>query len=260
VTDPVATVFLSYAHADKPLARALKVGLDAQGCRVWIDEGELKIGERLYDSIAAALDQVDFVAALMSPTSIDSNWCQKEISLAMTGEVSKHGVTVLPLRIGDVAVPATLKGKKYLDVDPDDIPAAVDEIMSSIRRYLDPPAPLPPRRRRAAALRTGPSRTVQGPHGPLHIVGVDREGITKPLGDGNRGSALYAVPLELSATPDPIWARLFVQNWDHPSSFSTMHRPGIARVAGNHIVLDGEVVPVLVELEVAVPRLMPASR
>ena len=27
--------------------------------------------------------------------------------------------------------------------------------------------------------------------------------------------------------------------WNHPPSFTTMHRPGIARVAGDRIVLDG---------------------
>ena len=57
--------------------------------------------------------------------------------------------------------------------------------------------------------------------------------------DGSRGSALYAVPFRLSATPDRTWAQLFVRNWDRPPRFTTMHRPGIARVVGDRVVLDG---------------------
>lgn len=240
MTEPEATVFVSYQHTDKPLARAIRAGLDAEGFRVWIDEGELKIGDSLFDSIADALDRVDFVLALMSATSVASDWCQKEISLAMTGEVSRHGVTVMPLRVGNVPVPATLKGKLYLDVDPDDVASAVAKIAQDMRRHLSPPRPLPPRKRAPTKRPAAVGRRV--PHGPLRMVEVDRYAITTPLGDGSRGSRLYAVPIRLSETPDATWAELFVRNWDHPPSFTTMHRPGIARVAGDRIVLDGTTV------------------
>jgi hypothetical protein len=36
----VVPVFLSYAHEDKHLARALAERLELRGCQVWIDEGE----------------------------------------------------------------------------------------------------------------------------------------------------------------------------------------------------------------------------
>jgi hypothetical protein len=73
-------------------------------------------------------------------------------------------------------------------------------------------------------------------------VGVDRDGITAPRNDGTPGSALYSVPLRLSAVPDRAWAELFMRNWDRPPSFSSMHRPGIARVVGDRVVLDGTTV------------------
>lgn len=38
---PSVSCFVSYNHADKPFARALRAGLEARGYRVWIDEGEL---------------------------------------------------------------------------------------------------------------------------------------------------------------------------------------------------------------------------
>lgn len=54
-----------------------------------------------------------------------------------------------------------------------------------------------------------------------------------------KGGALREVPFELSAHPDDDWERLFVQTWDRPDQFTSRHRPGIARVEGNRIVLDG---------------------
>lgn len=57
----IAACFISYSHADKPLAQALAAGLRARGYRVWIDQGELKIGDSLVTAISAAIDQVDFL-------------------------------------------------------------------------------------------------------------------------------------------------------------------------------------------------------
>lgn len=204
MAEHLASVFLSYSWADKPLARGLAEGLHANGCRVWIDEGELRIGDSLVQSISEALDRVDFVVALVSAASVGSDWCRKEISLAMTGEVNRQGVTVMPLRVGEVAMPPTLKDKVHVVVDPEDVPDAVEQLLRDIRRHLEPPAPLPPRRRppevrsspgRTAGLRASWSGKPQGPQGPMRIVEVDRDGITQPRNDGTPGSALYAVPL-----------------------------------------------------------------
>lgn len=76
----------------------------------------------------------------------------------------------------------------------------------------------------------------------IRIVGIVASEATCPLNDGSPGSALYAVPFKLSRVPSPLWANAFIKNWDRPSLFTTMHRPGIARVQGDRIVLDGTTV------------------
>lgn len=225
MTEHLANVFLGYSWADKPLARGLAAGLEASGCRVWIDEGELRVGDSLVQSISEALDRVDFVVALVSPASVGSDWCRKEISLAMTGEVKRQGVTVMPLRLGDVEMPPTLKDKVHLAVGRDDVPGAVVRLLRDIRRHLEPSAPLPPRRRPpearpapgqpsapAASPAPPPSWQPREPAVPLRIVEVDRDGVTAPRNDGTPGSALYSVPLRLSAVPDRAWAELFMRN------------------------------------------------
>ena len=72
----------------------------------------------------------------------------------------------------------------------------------------------------------------------IKLVGVISDEVGEPRNDGTRGSALYAVPFRLSGTPSATWVRVFVETWNSPPRFTSMHRPGIAQVSGNKIILD----------------------
>jgi hypothetical protein len=74
---------------------------------------------------------------------------------------------------------------------------------------------------------------------PVRILGVDTEDIGTPRNDGTPGSALYSVPIKLNISPPSVWAQLFPNNWDQPPEWSNRHRPGIASVVGDRIVLNG---------------------
>ncbi|MFI5394820.1 MAG: hypothetical protein ACHQ9S_04735 [Candidatus Binatia bacterium] len=74
---------------------------------------------------------------------------------------------------------------------------------------------------------------------PIKIVGVIVDEVGHPRMDRSPGSALYAVPFQLSRRPSTLWERRFLETWDSPPRFTSMHRPGIARVSGDKIVLDG---------------------
>ena|SRR6185312_1125970 len=74
---------------------------------------------------------------------------------------------------------------------------------------------------------------------PIRIVGIIEESVTKPRNDGTRGSALYSVPFKLSTRPPAEWADYFPRAWDHPSSWTSVHRPGICEVRGDTIWLNG---------------------
>lgn len=70
-------------------------------------------------------------------------------------------------------------------------------------------------------------------------MGIITDEVTVPKMDGTAGSALYKVPFRLSRTPSALWRKLFINTWNHPPIFTTMHRPGIASVYGDKIILDG---------------------
>lgn len=240
-TEYLASCFISYSHADKPVAQSLAQGLRERGYYVWIDEGELRVGDSIIEAVGQAIDRVDFLVALVSAASLSSNWCQKEISLGMTGELNRRGITVLPCRLGDIAMPPSLADKFRVDISSSATASAVDRLHQSMQLHLSPPDPMPPRKRapQASSSRLRGAHPDDATDAPIRMTGVDLNGITTPRNDGTRGSALYAVPILLSRVPSPSWTESFVRHWDRPSSWSTMHRPGIASVRGNTIVLDG---------------------
>ena len=76
----------------------------------------------------------------------------------------------------------------------------------------------------------------------VKIVRLITEEVSTPRLDGTRGSALYRVPFELSTAPPAGWSAAFIDAWNHPQSYTSGHRPGIASVVGRKIILDGTTV------------------
>lgn len=111
----MSTIFLSHSHYDKPFARKLAISLRKAGHSVWIDEAEINIGDSLVEKIREGLDQVDYVAAILSNASINSPWVTKELDIASNREIEEGRVVVLPLLVEKVAMPGFLKGKFYGD-------------------------------------------------------------------------------------------------------------------------------------------------
>ena len=110
----ILSVFISYSHADKRIARVIAQGLKRAGLRVWIDEGELRAGDSIIKRISDAISEFEFVVALISKNSTTSNWCSKELSLVLKRGVDQGNVRVLPLKIDDVEMPSSLTDVLYL--------------------------------------------------------------------------------------------------------------------------------------------------
>ena len=113
--EQMSSVFLSHNIKDKPWVRKLAERLTSDGVVVWLDEAELKIGDSLIEKISGGIQEMEYVAAVISKNSVESVWVQKEISLAMSKEISGRKVTVLPLLIERCKLPAALIDKLYAD-------------------------------------------------------------------------------------------------------------------------------------------------
>ena len=132
----MSTVFLSHSHADKPFARKLAASLRAAGHGVWIDEAEINIGDSLVEKIREGLDQVDYVAAILSSASIDSPWVTRELDIASNREIEEGRVVVLPLIVEQVDLPGFLKGKFYGDFTDE---SQYEHVVALLNRQLGEP-------------------------------------------------------------------------------------------------------------------------
>jgi hypothetical protein len=90
-------IFLSHANEDKetvalPLARLL----EQSGLTVWLDVQELSVGDRLRESLDAALRISRFGVVILSPAFFVKIWPQRELSALLAMEECRNKV-VLPV-------------------------------------------------------------------------------------------------------------------------------------------------------------------
>lgn len=89
--------------------------LRGHGIKVWLDEAEINIGDSLTKKIGKAIEDADFVGAVLSHNSINSEWVQRELQIALQKEIEEKKVIVLPILIETVKMPPFLEGKLYAD-------------------------------------------------------------------------------------------------------------------------------------------------
>lgn len=141
------------------------------------------------------------------------------------------------------SLPNWLSGKYYIDLS--DSPYKqrhYDDLITTLLGIRESAPAIGKYRRSGHSLidqSTDSDRKLKSVFQNINLVGVIVDEVGVPRNDGTKGSALYKIPFQLSQRPSQKWADLFRSNWDHPSMYSTMHRPGIASVVGDKIVLDG---------------------
>lgn len=124
------TLFLSYAWADKSLARRVARRLRHRGLDVWLDESEMQAGDALPGRIRTAIQSRSHLLVLLTEASVHSSWVSREIAFAR--ELSPE-VTVVPIT-GETNVSSPLLDET-LGVDVSDtalLEARLDELVHSI--------------------------------------------------------------------------------------------------------------------------------
>jgi len=258
-------VFVSYSWDDEPhksWTRDFATRLRTDGVDVTIDQWNVVPGDRLPHFMEQAIRENSYVLIVCTPKyKSKSDNRQGGVGYEgdiMTAEVyakGNHRKYIPILRSGDwtTAIPSWLSGKYSIDLSA--TPFSEDQyrdLLATLHNLRDQAPPLGPVPNRAGLSRATPVpireavkpflRTQEksgGEFEPIKILGVLADEVGEPLNDGTRRSALYAVPFKLSRAPSSEWSDLFIQTWDHPPQYTTSHRPGIARVQGDRIVLTG---------------------
>lgn len=225
----MTSVFLSHNSKDKAFARKLATMLNESGVDVWIDEAELKVGDSLTQKIGSAIEQTDFLAVVLSHSSVNSPWVQKELALAMQKELAERRVTVLPILKESCEIPAFLRDKLYADFTD---PSSFEAPFARLLRALGVEKPTYEKLKEKTSL--PPSQTEQA-HEELEgfqdicILDVDKEKTYNP----NPEKALYNVYFQLSEHPPSEWVEIFDAERQFPRH--TMWRK--AWVEGKYVVV-----------------------
>jgi len=109
------SVFLIHDAHVKTFARQLAVDLSLAGANVWLDEGEIGA----VDSLTRKIDEeklIDaYLAIILTPDSVNSDWVQREVEIALNQEIAGIRIKLLPLLYSDCAIPAFMANKLCAD-------------------------------------------------------------------------------------------------------------------------------------------------
>ncbi len=132
-------VFICHASEDKATARRLDEDLRARGIRVWIDEHQLRGGDRWDGSIRDVLgSEADYVVVVQTPSLVakDVGYVNKEINLALDRhlEYRPPRVFLLPVSV-DGAMLDHLGHIQSTDMT--DWATGIEQLTSAIRRDVE---------------------------------------------------------------------------------------------------------------------------
>lgn len=105
------SVFISYHHSNKEIAKKIATELKKISGHVWMDEFEISIGDSITEKIDSGLKSSDYFLILLSEEANKSRWSERELSNAL-----KLGKTILPVKIDTSEVPKSIADIAYADI------------------------------------------------------------------------------------------------------------------------------------------------
>jgi hypothetical protein len=254
-------VFISYSWDSKQhKTRVADLVKDLRGNGIGAEfDGDIILGERIPHYMETRVAGSDYVLFVCTP-----KYKEKADNRAggvgyesniITGELysSQNEKKFIPLLFSgtwETSLPAWAAGKNGLDFTTEEksqtaLGRLLDHLGASPTSDKTEVAPSPayikklfqPKKSKAAYVKK--TYTLPSEDEPIRVLRVITEEVSFPKNDGTHGSALYSVPFELSRYPSASWRQLFVQSWNSPPRWTTLHRPGIASVSGRKIILNG---------------------
>jgi len=241
-------VFISYSWEDEEhieWAKGLAKCLIENGVEAHIDQYDLELGDRLPQFMEQEITNADYVLIICTPNYKEKANNRKSgvgyEGHIIAGELyqNQNERKFIPIiRKGEIGecFPIYLIGKLGINFKNDDkFEENLKDLLATIYGQ-----------KRKPELGTMPvfNKSIytdekNSEYEEIKIIGIITNEVTVPKMDGTPGSALYKIPFKLSRVPSGLWADLFIQLWNSPPIFTTMHRPKIAKVVGDKIILDG---------------------
>lgn len=243
-------IFISYSWEEdehKEWVRNLAARLITDGIDAILDQYDLELGDRLPEFMEQAIAKADYVLIVCTPVYKSKSYERKGgvgyEGHIISGELltqrnERKFIPVIRKGNASISIPIFLAGKLGIDLnDGKRYEDSYKDLVTTIYHTRLKPG-----------IGSRPSYTQNSQFEiqklsvddePIHILGIITNEVTVPKMDGSRGCALYKIPFLLSKEPSALWRKIFLLTWDRPPKFTMRHRPGIASIYGNKILLDG---------------------
>lgn len=107
----MSAAFFSYSRQDTAFALKLASDLRKNGAEVWLDQLDIKPGERWDQDVQTALTKCASLLVILSPASVDSINVMDEVGFALEGQK-----LVIPVLYRDCEIPFRLRRVEYVDL------------------------------------------------------------------------------------------------------------------------------------------------
>lgn len=114
-------VFISHSSSDKGFVRTLKDDLNANGINTWLDEDELRLGDKLIHKLLGAIDTTTHFIIILSQESINSKWVKLELQRAISYEKLGFIKKIIPIKWRPCNVPYPLAELIHADLSKEQV-------------------------------------------------------------------------------------------------------------------------------------------
>lgn len=128
----MSNIFISYSRNDLDIAEKIVSVLAESKLDTWIDWKSIPKGEKFEHEIYQGIEGATVFLFLISPNSVQSEWCQKEISHAL-----RNKKRIIPILIKDtdgISIPTGISERNWIHCreNRDDFNKAITEVLNTI--------------------------------------------------------------------------------------------------------------------------------
>lgn len=98
------TCFISYSSKDEAFAKRLHNDLQSEGVRCWFAPEDMRVGDKIKDSIDASIRLYDKLLLVLSEHTIKSPWVEFEVERALVKERQKNSIMLFPIRLNQAVM------------------------------------------------------------------------------------------------------------------------------------------------------------
>ncbi|OCQ96938.1 histidine kinase [Nostoc sp. MBR 210] len=122
-------VFLSYSEKERDLMEKIAKILMRESFTIWINKTDIQSGTDFVESIYRGIEEADNLVFLMSPASLQSEYCQMELSHAFS--LKKRIIPLLIEQVDIEQIPVELRTLQFIDLtEPQPQQANIDKLIN----------------------------------------------------------------------------------------------------------------------------------